>query len=729
MPPLSPQLRLLWLLRTLLVASALVPLAFFAVSAWLSYRAVFQSAESRAQHLTRLLQEHTLKSFETIRLVLQHTDQRLRSVPWETIRNSQELWTDVELLQGSVEQVASIFVIAPDGSGALSTRAFPHPPMNFADRDYFEEQQKADRGVFVGRPYTGRISREPIFNFSIRRNSPDGSFNGVIGISALNTYFEDFYATVGSASDNFAVSVIRDDGQFLVRYPRVPDASITAQTIVRQLGGRVQATSVAASPVDGLERLFHIIRVPNFPVYVAYGIDRRTILAEWYRDLWLFGAIAAATGAALMLTTWLALQRARHEARAAQALQQTSRDLADEISRRERAEASLLQAQRLEAVGQLTGGIAHDFNNLLTIILGNLQLAERRNELGRIRQLHGAIRQAAERGAALTRQLLAFSRQQLLRPETVRLNDVLENARTWIGGAITEAVEVSFDLAPDLGPVQVDVSELEAAILNIAVNARDAMPAGGRLTMRTRNLTLTAADVAERRLAVAPGAYVCLSIHDTGTGMSPDVLARVYEPFFTTKEVDKGTGLGLSRVYGFVQQSGGAIWIESEVDQGTNIHICLPRATGAVTSLAQERPSAAKAKGEGTILVVEDSDPLRKISVSLLHDAGYSTVTARNGTEALAMLKAGEPIDLLFSDIVMPRGMSGLQLAQEAVTLRPGLKVLLTTGFPHADATKEFAVLAKPFTEAELTRAVKAAIGVEATHERNTGAQPLTAPP
>jgi signal transduction histidine kinase/CheY-like chemotaxis protein len=470
------------------------------------------------------------------------------------------------------------------------------------------------------------------------------------------------------------------------------------------------------------------MRVPNFPVYVAYGIDRRTIIAAWYRALWMFGAIAAATAAGLMLTSWLALQRARHEARAAQALQETSRDLAEEISRRERAEASLLQAQRLEAVGQLTGGIAHDFNNLLTIILGNLQLAERRNDLGRIRQLHGAIRQAAERGAGLTRQLLAFSRQTLLRPETVRINDVLENARTWLGGAITEAVEINYDLAADLGAVRVDVGELEAAILNIAVNARDAMPTGGRLTMRTRNMELTAREIAERRLSITPGSYVCLSMHDTGTGMSRDVLTRVYEPFFTTKEVDKGTGLGLSRVYGFVQQSGGAIWIESEVDRGTDIYICLPRATGAVASPAQERPAAAKTRGEGTILVVEDSDPLRKISVSLLHDAGYSTVTARNGTEALAMLKAGEPIDLLFSDIVMPRGLSGLQLAREAVVLRPGLKVLLTTGFPYADAGEEFAVLTKPFTEVELTRAVKAAMSVEPGLQRSAGAQPLTAP-
>jgi CheY-like chemotaxis protein len=287
------------------------------------------------------------------------------------------------------------------------------------------------------------------------------------------------------------------------------------------------------------------------------------------------------------------------------------------------------------------------------------------------------------------------------------------NARGWIGGAMTEAMEIRFDFAADAGPVRVDVGELESAILNIAVNARDAMPAGGTLCLRTRNMMLTEQDVAERGLAVAPGPYVCLSVHDTGTGMTPEVLTRVFEPFFTTKEVDKGTGLGLSRVYGFVQQSGGAIWIDSEAGRGTDIYICLPRASGVAPPLAPERDSATKPKGEGTILVVEDSDALRKISVALLHDAGYSTITARNGAEALAILQAGEPIDLVFSDIVMPRGMSGLQLAREATKLRPGLKVLLTTGFPQDSATREFAVLPKPFTEAELTRAVRTAMEPE----------------
>jgi CheY-like chemotaxis protein len=187
----------------------------------------------------------------------------------------------------------------------------------------------------------------------------------------------------------------------------------------------------------------------------------------------------------------------------------------------------------------------------------------------------------------------------------------------------------------------------------------------------------------------------------------------VFEPFFTTKEVDKGTGLGLSRVYGFVQQSGGAIWIESEVGRGTDIFICLPRTTGSAAAVVADHPSAATPKGEGTVLVVEDSDALRKISVTLLHDAGYNTITARNATEALAILRAGEPIDLLFSDIVMPRGMSGLQLAREAIKLRPGLKVLMTTGFPQDSATREFAVLPKPFTETELARAVRAAMEPE----------------
>jgi signal transduction histidine kinase/CheY-like chemotaxis protein len=410
----------------------------------------------------------------------------------------------------------------------------------------------------------------------------------------------------------------------------------------------------------------------------------------------------------------MAMQRARQEAEAVRSLRQTSLSLAEEVSRRERAEASLLQWQRLEAVGQLTGGIAHDFNNLLTIILGNLQLADRRADIGGMRRLHDAMRQAAERGAGLTRQLLAFSRQQALNPEAVDLNSVLQNTRAWISRGIAEDVEIGFDLQSDLWAAQVDVGEFEAAILNIAVNARDAMPDGGQLTIRTRNLELTPDD-AQHHPNLAPGPYVCVSLEDTGQGMPPDVLARVYEPFFTTKEVGKGTGLGLSRVYGFVQQSGGSIKVESQVGQGTTVSIYLPKSSAPATAIGEDASDKITASGTGTVLVVEDNEDLRRVTVSLLHDLGYSTMVARNGIEALAVLRAGEPVDLLFSDIVMPRGMTGVQLAREALALQPDLKVLLTTGFAGSLAEHDFPVLQKPFSELELSRAIGRAMLSEQT--------------
>src|SRR5215216_274270 len=231
------QSHLLWPLRALLVAAVVLPLAFFATSAWLSYQSTFQNAENRAQHLTRLLREHTAKVFETIRLVLQQTDQRLQNVDVNTMRAARETWVDIKALQGSVEQVGAIFIIDKDGSVALTTRAFPTPEASFADRDYFLEQQSADRGLYLGRQYVGKISEAPIFNFSIRRTSPDGDFNGVVGVSALHTYFEEFYATVGMPADNFAISLIRDDGNFLVRYPAARTEVMPENNLLAHLHG------------------------------------------------------------------------------------------------------------------------------------------------------------------------------------------------------------------------------------------------------------------------------------------------------------------------------------------------------------------------------------------------------------------------------------------------------------------------------------------------------------
>jgi signal transduction histidine kinase/CheY-like chemotaxis protein len=714
------QTLLLKLIRAMLVASIVVPAGVLALFAWHSYNQTVQGAQERAHRLAAVVQEHTLKVFETIGLVLQTADQKLRGVDRETLVNSKPLWDELHKLEQSSEQVASIFVVDRDGFGPFTTRIFQSPVYDFSDRDYYYAQRRANQGLYVGQSYMGKISKDHIFNFSIRRTSADGRFDGVVGVSAYVKYFENYYRSIGMEEDHFAIALVKDDGNILVRYPSIA-ASYSKigsdSPFLRTLRASDRGTFFARSPFNGQDRLYGYVKVRGFPVYAVYGIDQRTITATWLATFYQAAALAFAVGLCLFATAWVALKRAKQEGLALENLTQTTRKLEQEIEKRERAEASLMQTQRLEAVGQLTGGIAHDFNNLLTVIAGNLDLADRRNDLGSIRRMLKSIRYASDRAANLTRQLLAFSRRHMLNPKAVDLNGVLARTRVLIEHCVPENITLDFDLSADLCPVRVDVSEFEAAVLNLVVNARDAMPDGGTLKIATRNMTFADGDANAPQ--GRPGRYIALRIEDTGYGMAPETLARVYEPFFTTKEVGKGTGLGLSQVYGFAKQSGGSVSIESTAGRGTQVSIFLPWSSEAIAEDGNPLAAMPKLERPVTILVVEDDAEVRKTSVAMLQDLGHQILIARNAAEALALVKeasapirASDPIDILFTDVVMPGGMSGIELANQAATVSPALEVLITTGYPgHVELLRnEFAVLPKPFTRVDLELLIRSLV-------------------
>ena len=459
-------------------------------------------------------------------------------------------------------------------------------------------------------------------------------------------------------------------------------------------------------------------------------------LAWWTAGLGALTALMLALAASAQARAALATERARAdlrrlnetlEARVEERTREvtaTFAGLRQEVERRQGAEEQVRQMQKMEAVGQLTGGIAHDFNNMLAIVIGSLDMAKRRvADPDKLSRLIDNAMEGATRAAALTQRLLAFSRRQPLSPERVDVNALVAGMSELIRRTIGETIRLDVRVAEDAWGALVDVSQLENALLNLCVNARDAMPGGGSLLIETANRRLDAAD-AERDPSATPGDHVLITVTDSGEGMPPEVLAKAFDPFFTTKGVGKGTGLGLSQVFGFIRQSGGHVEIDSAPGRGTSVRIFLPRAdapAGDADDLGV--PGAAtgarlpRGKADELILVAEDEAQVRMMSVEALRDLGYTVVHAGDGDEALRMLHAYPGVRLLFTDIVMP-GMNGRELADAAMRLSPDLRLLFTTGYTRdvmaADggpmdghAAAEMEVMAKPFTFEQLAVKVR----------------------
>jgi PAS domain S-box-containing protein len=378
-------------------------------------------------------------------------------------------------------------------------------------------------------------------------------------------------------------------------------------------------------------------------------------------------------------------------------------------------EALLLQAQRMEAVGQLTGGVAHDFNNLLTVILGNLELLEPKLADALSQSLAGEAREAAEMGARLTDRLLTFARRQRLETQSINLNEFVLGLTELLRRTIGTPIDLSTALAADLWPTVADPGQVESAVVNLVINARDAMPGGGRLVIETFNATLDAGDVADVP-GMAAGDYVALSVADTGHGMAPEVRAHAFEPFFTTKPAGKGSGLGLATIYGFARQSGGNATIYSEPGKGTTVNLYLPRAGRGTEETASPAKSEAHASRGETVLIVEDDDRVRRLTARRLRELGYRVLEAGHGAEALAILAETPDVEIAFSDLVMPGGMSGFDLARQVRERFPRVRVILTSGYSaelmnQADiAELDLQVLRKPYRQAELARVFRAAL-------------------
>jgi signal transduction histidine kinase/CheY-like chemotaxis protein len=384
-----------------------------------------------------------------------------------------------------------------------------------------------------------------------------------------------------------------------------------------------------------------------------------------------------------------------------------------DITERRQLEEQLRQSQKMEAVGQLTGGIAHDFNNLLTVILGCSEfIGEEAKENPRLSKMAQMILEAAQRGADLTHRMLAFARRQALQPKPADVNRMVANMESILRRTLSADIGLEVIQSREDCTALVDLTQLESALLNLCVNARDAMPGGGKLIIET-GMTELDSDYAEQNADVTPGQYILIAVSDTGCGISPENLDRVFDPFFTTKEVGKGTGLGLSMVYGFIKQSQGHVKIYSEPGYGTSVKLYLPKSDQKSEPSNQEETLIADLHGSEIILLVEDNEPVREFAKAQLLYLGYRVLEAANGKDALAILREHPDIDLLFTDVVMPGGLNGRELANEARKLYPELKVLFCSGYAesailHLGLLNEHVqLLNKPYSRLQLARRIR----------------------
>jgi two-component system NtrC family sensor kinase len=659
------------LIQLAMAASIVLPGLLFAFASWTSYRNIHILADERLMHSLDVQQEEAAKTFKLVDVTMSNSLDLIVGMSAPDIsQNAERLYFQLKKYSEIVPLVQSIWIYDANGRALVTSRVQPPPEEVYSDRDFFRAHVNGDGGTYYGQVYTSSFNGEPFFTVS-RRIVHNGKFIGVLELSILPSNFFKFFSTL-AYTQGLQYALLRDDGLFLARYPQAPPGAsdrLGAQTGFRRTVAQSPEGGFysSISPVDGIDRRYAIRRLDGTPLYLTAGIENAALRAEWLRTMashLIFGIPASLF---LFLTSLAVLRRTQR--------------LYAEVDRRSAVEDALRQSQKMDAVGQLTGGVAHDFNNLLTIIIGNLEGLQRQLKSADAkvtRRLENALH-GAQRAAILTKRLLAFSRQQPLTPTPVDINRLLNGLADFLQRALGEAISLEVVGSGGLWPVEADAAELESVLVNLAVNARDATTAGGKLTIEASNSYLDE-DYCRRNPDVGSGQYVLISVTDNGVGMSSEVLARAFEPFFTTKQAGQGTGLGLSQVYGFVKQSGGHVKIYSEVGEGTTIKIYLPRFYGEVPEPDKSVFEPALGRTDECILVVEDDADVRSYIVETLRGFGYDVLEAKNGVGALRLLADNENIRLLLTDVVMP-GMNGRQLADEAVRRHPLLKVVYMTGY------------------------------------------------
>ncbi|HYW57137.1 MAG TPA: ATP-binding protein [Polaromonas sp.] len=676
-------------LQRLALFSVALPLVVLATFATFRYYQLVEVAELRVNRSLRVAHEHALKVLDGAESVQARIlDLVDAESPAELEKQKDELHARLVELLKEKPQVQSAWIIGSDGVPLASSRIHPLPPLNFADRAYFRFHQRGGPSPYLSEPMVTVTTGERVVDISAPFTKPDGSFGGVVNVSLHTAYFQKFHSDLVEDEPGLAVNMLHENGAIYTRWPQLanaPDKLGTNSPVMTQIrAGHTTGAVRGISSVDNRDRLITFSKVGAYPLYMGTGVDLTEVKNRWLREVGLLFAFGIPPLIGLFVAARVALRRTNDAAAAADRL-------GEETQTRRRAEEALLQAQKLEALGRLTGGVAHDFNNALMVISNNLFLLKRKVPDTVDPQL-ASITRAVESATKLTRQLLAFSRRQPLVPEHIRLQDKLPPVKELVAPVLGSKIQVSVEVASDTQSIVVDAAELELALLNLGINARDAMPNGGSFSISANN-ALT--DIP----ALMTGPAVVIQARDTGTGVDPAVLEKVFEPFFTTKPVGQGTGLGLSQVYGLCQRAGGTATIESVPGAGTTVSLYFPAESSS--------PPAGKALASPvnrhlgkTILLVEDNNEVADALVLVLQALGCTVTRVDRAHFAREWLAAQVQLpDLLLSDVMMPGDMDGLALAKYARATYPSLNILLMTGYAEQMdiiAKSGFDILPKP---------------------------------
>ncbi len=682
----------------------------------LSRKSVIAETERQMARLDMVFAEQTGRAVEAVDLLVVGAAEAVQVRPLAADALQEALQRRIK----GVRQLAAIVAFDASGKIIVSTdpdgAAIPQATVAAMLAHY---RLLPHGGLTISQPFRLENNR---WNALLVRplSTPENTLGGIVAGSIDLGYFEDFYRAV-ELSENGAIILHLRDGTVLARFPHVDKAIGTSfgnlPPFTEVLAHAMSGTLLMESPVDGSIRVTAIRALRAFPLAVMVSVEQGRVLVDWQREaLTLIGVALLLGGAVVILLLSLSnrsqqVERLLEETHIARDIAEQAKErLLQQISERTRAEGALRQAQRIEAIGQLTGGVAHDFNNLLMVVLGNVDFLQRHSSLAgnsMAAERLSAIRAAAERGATLTGHLLAFGRRQPLMPKAIDLNATIEGMQSLLDSALGLHARVELRLAADLWLAMVDQGQIELVILNLVINARDAMPDGGTVTIETANKRKDEITLPDEAPTVD---YVTITVRDTGTGIAADVLPRVFEPFFTTKPPGAGSGLGLSQVFGTAKQSGGEVHITSRVGSGTAVTVDLPRATVAPARAVSERRERRLRGSVATILLVDDDDGVRAVTAAILQDLGYNVRNVATGEAALAILADDEGIDILMTDLVMP-GMNGIRLAAAARAARPDLSILFISGFVDqigGAPGPEDRLLRKPFSQSEMYYFVEA---------------------